>query len=239
VHGFVKGRNIATNAFPHLGKKFVYQFDIKNYFESIKSEQVIKSLKQLQFSEEASDLISKITCHNGTLVQGFHTSPTVANIVFKELDQLLDDLGENIDYTRYADDLFFSSNVELDIQEEVESILLRFGFTLNEQKYKLMKRGQNQYVTGLTVFDKSYPRISKRKKKELRQEIYYIKRYGYKGHVFHQLKVSKEEYKNDSAIEEMVEFEMKRVYARINGWLMFINSVEPEFSQKYLDILRE
>ncbi len=239
VHGFVKGRNIKTNATPHLGKKFVYQFDIKNYFESIRSVRIIESLQELGFSEHTSDLISRIVCYNGHLVQGFHTSPTIANIVFRKLDELFEDLGENVDYTRYADDLFFSSDVELNIQDEIESVLLRFGFTLNERKYKLMKRGQNQYVTGLTVFDELHPRISKRKKKELRQEIYYIKKYGYKGHVFHLLGVTKKEYKNDFGIQEMVELEMKRVYAKVNGWLMFINSVEPEFSQKYLDILRD
>lgn len=238
VHGFVKGRNIKSNAIPHLGKMYVYQFDIENYFESIDSEKVVNSLEKIGFTQNASQLISSVVCHNGSLVQGFHTSPTVANIVFRDLDEIFKDIGEHIDYSRYADDLYFSSEIELDIYEQIKLILKKFGFSLNVDKCKLMKRGESQYVTGLTVFDNVTPRISKRKKKQLRQQIYYIKKYGYKGHIFHKLKVSKKEYENNPLTKERVDHEMKRVYAQVNGWLLFVNSIEPDFSQKYLEILR-
>lgn len=80
----------------------------------------------------------------------------------KELSAICKD--RNINYTRYADDLSFSSedNIELDPLEE---IITKYGFTLNTEKTRTYKRGRSQYVTGLTVADKTKPRIPRRIKK--------------------------------------------------------------------------
>ena len=237
VHGFVKGRNIKSNASVHLTKKYIYKVDIEKYFESIDSNKVIDALIKLGFTAEVSALIAKIVTHNNILVQGFHTSPTIANLVFTDLDEIFYKIKDNIEYTRYADDLYFSSNSEFDIHEIIAEKLLKYGFTLNEEKTELMKRGQNQYVTGLTVFDSKSPRIAKRIKRKLRQDIHYITKYGYKGHVMHKLRISKKDYKNDFKIRDTVDFEIQKIYKKINGWLLFINSIEPEFSKKQSSLL--
>lgn len=235
VHGYVKGRGIKTNASEHLGKKNILKIDIENYFEKITKESIIKSLNNLGFHHEISPLIAKIVTHNDVLVQGFHTSPTVANIIFNELDLKLSKLP-NITYTRYADDLYFSSKDEMDIILNVEKLLLKYGFTINKSKTKLMKRGQKQYVTGLTVFDSKKPRISKKKKKEIRQLMYYINIYGYKGHIMHKLKIKHDDYLSDKATKEKVDYAIELLKRRIKGWLLFINSIEPDFSTKYIDL---
>jgi len=235
VHGYIKGRGIKTNASEHLGKKYLLKIDIENYFEKITKESIIQSLNNLGFHHETSPLIARIVTHNDILVQGFHTSPTIANIIFNELDLRLSRFP-NITYTRYADDLYFSSEEEIDIIPKVEKQLLKFGFTINKPKTKLMKRGQKQYVTGLTVFDSSIPRISKNKKKEIRQLMHYIKIYGYKGHIMHKLKIKHQDYLNNEDTKKKVDYAIESLKRKTKGWLLFINSIEPDFSSKYIDL---
>lgn len=235
VHGYIKGRGIKTNASVHLGKKYILKIDIEDYFEKITKESITKSLNNLKFHHEISSLIAKITTHNDELIQGFHTSPTIANIIFHELDLIFSKFT-NITYTRYADDLYFSSEEEINIIPKVEEQLLKFGFNINKSKTKLMKRGQKQYVTGLTVFDSKKPRISKHKKKEIRQIIHYIKKYGYKGHIMHEYGISNEEYLNNDKIQEKVNYKIYGLKSKVRGWLSFINSIEPDFSKKYINL---
>ncbi len=237
VHGFIKGRSIKSNAFVHLSKNHIYKVDIERYFENITSKKIVTTLIELGFTNEISKIISKIVTHDEALIQGFHTSPTIANLIFKDLDIIFSEVGKNITYSRYADDLYFSSDNQFDIHNFIKENLSKYGFALNENKTILMKRGQNQYVTGLTVFDSEHPRIAKRIKKKIRQEIYYIKKYGYKGHVMHKLKIRKKDYKSNEELRKKVEFEVGELHVKMNGWLIFINSVEPKFSKKYSKLL--
>lgn len=166
THGFVKGKNIKTNATCHLGKNLILSVDIKNYFESIPREMIVNNLIKLGFTKQVSSWISNITTLENYLVQGFSTSPTLANIVTQELDINLKEIcGDEIIYTRYADDLYFSTNSNLIPLKEITEIVEEFGFKLNDKKTKFMSRGKKQYVTGLTTFDTIIPRISKEKKK--------------------------------------------------------------------------
>lgn len=232
VHGYIKGKGIKTNAVQHLGKRYILKIDIENYFEKITKNMIIVALKELGFHDNISSLIAKLTTHNDVLVQGFHTSPTIANIIFHELDLFFSKF-EKYTYTRYADDLYFSSEEKSDIEPLIEKKLLEYGFNINHKKTKLMKRGQKQYVTGLTVFDSSTPRISKFKKKEIRQDIHYIQTYGFLGHIMHKLGITHEDYLKDEKTKEKVFNAINLEKQKIKGWLLFINSIEPNFSDKY------
>jgi hypothetical protein len=235
VHGYIKGKGIKTNAVQHLGKRYILKIDIENYFEKITKNMITLALKELGFHDNISSLIAKLTTHNDILVQGFHTSPTIANIIFYELDLIFSKF-EKFTYTRYADDLYFSSKEKINIEPVIEKKLLEYGFTINHEKTKLMKRGQKQYITGLTVFDSLTPRVSKHKKKEIRQDIHYIQTYGFLGHVMHKLGIKHEDYLKDKEIKEKVFNAINIEKQRIKGWLLFINSIEPNFSDKYSEL---
>ncbi|UNY98786.1 reverse transcriptase family protein [Zhouia spongiae] len=237
VFGFIKGRSVQSNASQHLGKKYVYKVDLKDYFECINSDMLEKAFMRLGFNKAVLDCLCKIVTINNTLAQGFHTSPTLANIVFIDLDNVFSNISKNITYTRYADDLYFSSDEEFEIHDFIVENLKKFGFEVNESKTRMMKRGSKQYVTGLTVFDPDYPRIAKRIKKKIRQEIYYIKKYGYKGHVMHKLKVKNKDYKTNEDVKNKVDLAISELQSKINGWLLYINSIEPKFSKKYSEFL--
>src|SRR5690606_14369243 len=65
-----------------------------------------------------------------------------------------------LDYTRYADDLTFSTNDKkfLDLQtkfyEEIDEEIKRAGFKINEKKVRLQYKDSRQVVTGLVVNEK-------------------------------------------------------------------------------------
>lgn len=237
VHGFVKGKSIKTNANDHLSKKIIHKFDILDFFGSITTKKISEMLINLGFNNEISHAISRIATYENKLVQGFHTSPTIANLCFKDLDTIFSTLDSSITYTRYADDLYFSSNNEFDVKSEVTNILEDNGFTINQFKTKIMRRGGKQFVTGLTVFDNQYPRIPKDIKRKLRQKVHYISKYGFKGHVLHKLKIKNEEYELYSDKKSLVDSSISYTSNQIFGWLQYINSIEPEFAKKCNDQL--
>ena len=75
---------------------------------------------------------------------------------------------------------------------DLEKVVNKHGFELNPIKTKLMKRGSKQYVTGLSVFDSQFPRISKRIKRNLKLEIYYLNKFGFVSHTCKMLNYTNE-----------------------------------------------
>lgn len=239
VHGFVFKKNIKTNAFVHLAKKQILALDIKIFFETITQNQIIESLIKLGIDNHVSEWISNIACVNGYLVQGFSTSPILANIVALEMDlEILENIDTEVNYTRYADDLYFSSDSTFLNLEIITKIINKHGFELNNSKTKLMKRGQKQYVTGLSVFDNNLPRVPKKIKRKLRLEAYYIKKHGYEEHIIRKLKIKKHQLKNQD-VKSLIITEIDITRDRIYGWLHFINSIEPNFSKKIIQELKK
>lgn len=223
VHGFVIGRNTQSNAMMHIGKRHLLSLDITNFFESIDKKTVQIAFTSLGFNTDMASNLSSICTLEDKLVQGFPTSPIVANIVCVQMDKLLHELCTkcNATYSRYADDISISSDKNLPELSEIEAIVSSFSFKLNKLKTKRFKRGQNQYVTGLSVSDSSYPRIPKPIKRRLRQELYYIKKFGFHSHI---CKTNDLDEETDSLLSH--EFCGETSY-RIKGWIDYIHSVEP------------
>lgn len=223
VHGFVRGRSIITNARVHLAKKLILSVDIKDFFESIKIDRVFDAFVYLGCQPNIATSLSRICTLNGILVQGLSTSPVLANIVCRKMDKDLLDISRryNCKYTRYADDITFSGDDGIPSKKEIEQILQKHSFSLSHKKYKVQKRGQNQYVTGLTVFDKEYPRIPKKIKKNLRLILYFANKYGFKNH----LKKNNIDIKDDYLVLEQID--------KIGGWIKFMFGVEPKLAFKF------
>jgi RNA-directed DNA polymerase len=235
VQGFVSKRNIKTNAQCHLAKRNLLSVDIKDYFETITDSMVAQGLRKIGFSDFSSEKLSKLVTLGGQLPPGFNTSPTIANIVTIEMDRQLKDLAGNlVTYTRYADDLYLSSNETLPALPDIKNIISENGFALNDSKTKYMYRGSKQFVTGLTVFDDKRPRIPKRIKRRLRLELHYIVKFGYLDHVINKLSYTKQQYINIPEIRSKVNEEVIRCHNKISGWISFIGAVEKDVSSKLL-----
>jgi len=135
----------------------------------------------------------------------------------------------NATYTRYADDISVSSDYFFPRIEEVEVIVKKYGFALNELKSQRFKYGQNQYVTGLSIADKKYPRIPKPVKRKLRQQLHYLKLHGYHSHIC---------YINnwDERTDEYVTHELSgKLRNYIKGWIDYINPIEPKLAKQFYE----
>lgn len=233
IHGFVSGKSTKTNAKVHLAKKLVLSVDIKDFFDSTTKKMISESLIEIGFNENVAEWISCITTINGHLVQGFNTSPTIANIVTDKMDRELEKLcDKSINYSRYADDLYFSTDESLPNVDDIRKIINDYGYTLNETKTKIMKRGHFQFVTGLTVFDKNIPRIPKKIKRNIRLEIYHILKNGYEKHAIRRLKNSGIQLDSIDS-QFFIEEEIADTNRRLFGWLHYIKSIEPKFASNY------
>ncbi|MGB8194146.1 MAG: reverse transcriptase family protein [Chitinophagaceae bacterium] len=240
VHGYVKRRNIGTNAAMHLAKRNLLSIDIANFFESISLTMVQQVFSSIGFSGFASEHLSKLVTLNNFLPMGFNTSPTISNLIVRNMDeQFLKLCGNYCVYTRYADDLYFSSDTDLPALNDLEAIVSSNGFSLNPDKTKYMLRGGKQYVTGLTVFDHIRPRVTKRTKRNLRLELYYMEKYGLLEHVLHQLGYSKEQYDKNYNVASEVNQSIRKFDNRISGWIRFMNSVERPAAQRFSEQYRK
>lgn len=147
VHGFVCERSVVTNAIQHIGKNYVLNLDLKNFFPGIEYNQVKRALCKY-FSKETSQFIAKICTWTETddlpvdvLPQGAPTSPILSNIVCETLDERLSKLASSfrLTYSRYADDITFSSNhcvyaKDSCFWQKLFSIIAESGFQLNDSK---------------------------------------------------------------------------------------------------------
>ena len=189
--GFVPGRSIADNAAAHIRKNYVFNTDLKDFFPSIHQARIWKVLQMKPFSlnKDLASTIAGLCCMrdntgNGVLPQGSPCSPILTNIVCRQLDRRLSGLARrfNLCYTRYADDITFSSdyNVFQDDSEfmvEFKRIVADQHFTINDKKTRLQKRNQRQEVTGLVVNEKV--NIAREYVRDVRNLLYIWERYGY------------------------------------------------------------
>ncbi|NLP59384.1 reverse transcriptase domain-containing protein [Lutibacter sp. B1] len=160
-NGFILGKDIRRNAIPHINKNYVLNIDIKNFFPSINFRRIKVVLELSPFKlnnnrEKISFLIANLATTDGTLPQGSPISPIISNIVTQKLDRKLSKfcLKSKIKYSRYADDLTFSSNKKVfnsEFIEKIEGILNQENFLINNQKTRIKSSMERQEVTGLVV----------------------------------------------------------------------------------------
>lgn len=239
AQGFVKGRSTYTNALKHTQQRYILHIDIKNFFDSIDKRQIKRALLRLGISDEVAEFISRATTIDGLMGQGLHTGPDLSNHCMYELDLMLAEFSEAnaLVYSRFGDDMSFSGELAPD-KVSIQEIIEKNGFQVNTPKVKLQKRGSNQYVTGLTVFDES-PRIPKKFKKRLRSHLYYIHKYGLEGHVKRTRNIYRENFESQEAYEHYLEGAMYGTAKYIVGHISYVNSVEPERAVSMWRIVNE
>ncbi|MGO2117321.1 MAG: reverse transcriptase family protein [Fusobacterium sp.] len=184
IKSYKSNFSIKDNAKFHRNQLNVLTIDIKDYFPSILEGKIISFFKDLGYTPEVSVVLGKLCCLNGSLPQGAPTSPLLSNLVTSQIDHRLIGycLKNKIRYTRYADDLTFSGDFNVkDIIKIAKKVLLENGFKINIEKIRNRKQHQRQEVTGITVNKKLQASLKMRHL--LRQEIYYIEKFGLESHL--------------------------------------------------------
>lgn len=160
--GFEQKKSIITNAYRHKNKKYLLNMDISNFFPSFHFGRVqgfFYKSKEFNFSKEEATIIAQLVCYNGSLPQGAPTSPIISNLIFNIVDLRILSLAKKykLHYTRYADDLSFSTNHKSfkdeysNFIQELTELLNQNGFDVNQDKTRLEYYFSRQEVTGLSV----------------------------------------------------------------------------------------
>ena len=180
AYAYVEKRNVAFNAKEHIGSKEMLKIDIKDFFPSIKIPRVRELFNRIGYSKEIAGYLATLCCLDKSIPQGGATSPAISNIILNTLDKRLYNFSKNkkIIYTRYADDLVFSGkSISLEFKTYVVKIIEDFSFEVNTKKTKKYIEGDRKLVTGIVVGEKDI-RLPKVKRKEIKQEAYYLIKHG-------------------------------------------------------------
>lgn len=194
AHGFISTKSILSNASPHVNKKYVLNIDLEDFFPTITATRVIGLLKSNHFkmNNEVASTIAALCTYKDRLPQGAATSPVISNMICYRLDRELTTLSrsERVTYTRYADDLTFSttrhkfpesfiepitgSNIILG--NHLNAIIEGNYFKVNQKKVRLHANTKAKFVTGVKVNFK--PNLTRRYVRQLRSMIHSWERFG-------------------------------------------------------------
>lgn len=199
VHGFTSERNIVTNAQAHSNSRYIFNIDLKDFFPTITMNRVKRVLMAWPYSLPfvVAECIAKLTCYKGHLPQGAPTSPIISNMICYKLDKQLQSLAKKHGcfYTRYADDITFSTNrfqfplsigtsysVDTnnanvtEVGEELRKLIQANGFEINERKVRLLTVFTRQEVTGLVVNE--FPNVKRQYINQIRAMLHAWDKFG-------------------------------------------------------------
>lgn len=170
VHGFVPKRSVKSNAEAHGRRRFLVNLDLQDFFPTITEKRVIGLLTALKVDLRVAQIVARMCCLDNHLPQGAPTSPVLSNMICYRLDSDLLRVAKNARaiYTRYADDISFSSyqppaplfegtmpaagrfSPEL-LSPDLRSAVLLNGFAINPDKAHYADRNSRRIVTGVKI----------------------------------------------------------------------------------------
>lgn len=236
-------KGIKGNADRHKRRRWVVNIDLKDFFPSIHFGRVRGLFLSDPFNctDEVATILAQVACCDGHLAMGAPCSPIISNLICRRLDnRLIDFAKENhLTYTRYADDLTFSTNLmelpralgeivdgRLVLSDTLRTIIEKEnGFGINEGKVRFSTRSNRQDVTGLIVNEKvNIPRHFIR---EIRGMLYAWKKYG-------KLKAAKEHYRRYRPIE--LSNPEERFGREIVGRINYVGYIKGKEDNTYLTL---
>lgn len=190
AYAYKKGIGIKDNAKYHLKSKYLLKMDFQNFFHSITPALLFNITKKLNIDLSKKDkyILEKLLFwrpskrSGGKLILsiGAPSSPFISNCILYLFDEALNTLckKKGVRYTRYADDLTFSTNVKnilFDIPSLVkEQLLLHFdtSISINETKTVFSSKAHNRHVTGITLSNNETLSIGRKRKRYISSLIH-------------------------------------------------------------------
>ncbi|NBJ35200.1 RNA-directed DNA polymerase [Serratia fonticola] len=183
AHAYVSGKSIKTNAAAHRKNSYILKMDFKDFFHSITPDLFLKVLSDRdndgKLTEEDSFLISnlffwKLRGNSPLRLSiGAPTSPIISNTIMYDFDEELTNycLELNIVYTRYADDLTFSSSDRESlsiIPIAVRRVLIKnFNrkIRINSGKTIFCSKAMSRNITGVVINNNCELSLGRKKKR--------------------------------------------------------------------------
>lgn len=244
AHAFTKEKSIITNAKIHKNKRFVLNIDLENFFESFHFGRVqgyFEKNKNYLFPKNIATVLAQLTCYKGSLPQGSPSSPIITNLICNILDMKLLKMAKKykLDYTRYADDLTFSTNNKSFAEKseefisQLEIIIKQSGFKINQKKTRLQYKQSRQVVTGLVVNKKvNVPRNFYKNTRAMANSLYKNGSFTING-VEGSLKQLEGRFSFINHINKENNKEQKKINKDLKLSFRFLNGQEKEY-QKFL-----
>lgn len=170
AHGFLPKRSIVTNAAKHFiyeGDKIrpvkcLLKMDLKDFFPTVTKGMIKAIMEQWNFPAYLQDAIIRFCFIGDRLPQGAPTSPYLANMAAVPMDYRLaglvkkwrlDDRYQPINYTRYADDLAFSSDYPklIELVHSVRFVVKEAGFIVNNDKIEFHRQPAQLRICGIVI----------------------------------------------------------------------------------------
>lgn len=218
VFSYKKGIGIQNLANVHRKNNFLLRTDFKDFFPSIKSNNIANliqknlSLINFQLSNKDIEIICKVVCKDGKLTIGAPSSPIISNSILYDFDEHWFEKckKQNIVYSRYADDLYFSTNhshkLKLVYKELIDYVnrMKSPYLELNKNKTVFTSKKYRRIVTGLVLTPKGEISIGRQKKRFIKSLIH--------------------KCINQDISDKQLSY--------LRGYLAYINAVEPTFVKR-------
>ncbi|MFY8022161.1 MAG: reverse transcriptase family protein [Bacteroidia bacterium] len=203
-------KSIRANAQLHVGKKYLWNIDIKDFFGSISTQKIKDTLMAPPYllKEQIAIDIALLCCYQRQLPAGAPSSPILSHIACKELDEellrLIKSQSTAIQVSRYADDLSFSSHEEIteSFQVNVIQLLKKHGFEVNTKKNRMAKFNQSKWVTGIKVNEKL--NLDRRYIRNIRAILNDIEQRGYQAANCRYCEIIHEEEQADKLLHHLI-----------------------------------
>lgn len=183
VTSYRKSVTTADNAICHVGNQFLLRLDMKSFFESIKSPDILAYLDNVEAQWDIADKMAfaSLVCRHGQLTIGAPSSPSLTNAICFDLDLQLDQLAQQrgATFTWYSDDLFFSCDIPdilldlpLEVEKQLSALAIPANLTLNKEKTKHSSRKGRRIVTGIVLGSDGHIYVGRRLKRKIRALIH-------------------------------------------------------------------
>lgn len=227
VHSFVKGKSTLSAVMPHVNSRYFFLTDIRNFYPSIKSEDVRRILERDKDLLPASDfedyieLVVNMTTVGGAIPVGFPTSPQLSNAFLLEFDRAVKDYCAScsILYSRYADDIIISGEKfeQLEnLKEKIQFLLDKHASSeliLKDSKTRITQIGNKVKILGLVVLPNGRITVDSKYKDKIETLIYF--------------------YLNDKdKYQDYLETEFSGSEHSLFGLLHYAKSVDPKYLEK-------
>ncbi|MCH7916630.1 MAG: RNA-directed DNA polymerase [Planctomycetes bacterium] len=146
---FRRRKNLRDNVVPHQGHQFILCIDLEDFFPSIGANKVFSVFRSLGYTNFVSHLLTSLCTYQDRLPQGGVTSPILSNITCKRLDNRFSGYASRlfVSYTRYADDLTFSSNEPANLRKMLRAAFAVTAYVLHLRP--VTSRGQGWACSAL------------------------------------------------------------------------------------------
>lgn len=188
---YQKGSSIKGNALAHVKNKFLLKMDFRDFFPSIRPKLLLDVINKKigEISNNDILLVERLFFwqeRRNTPLQlsiGAPSSPLISNIVMYDFDHYFHEycFHKGISYTRYADDLSFSTN-EKGILFDIPAIITQYlekheylGLFINESKTVFTSKKHNRHVTGIVLNNDNKLSLGRDRKRRIKTLVYLFK----------------------------------------------------------------